>query len=163
MLKSLFSPKHTFDSVVRELADGLTNGAISLSSADAIPSTADQVVDVRFGTPFVRARQVGDVVFIEVKGQVREGSVIIRKGLEELLSQGHKKLVLNLGDISYIDSSGLGELVSVFTMVTNHGGQLRVVGLNKRLRDLLRITKLGAVFDDSVFLADEREAFRSFE
>ncbi len=73
---------------------------------------------------------------------------------------GHKKLLLNLGDVTYIDSSGIGELVSGFTTVTNHGGQLKLLGLNKRVKDLLQITKLYTVFEVH---DDEAAAIRSFQ
>jgi anti-sigma B factor antagonist len=76
-----------------------------------------------------------------------------------LASKGDKKLLLNLSEVSYIDSSGIGELVSGFTTVTNHGGSLKLVGLSKRVKDLLQITKLYTVFE---VYDDEAEAVRSF-
>jgi anti-sigma B factor antagonist len=88
-----------------------------------------------------------------------EGSSVFRETLRELVSKGHKKVLLNLADVSYIDSSGIGELVSGFTTVTNQGGQLKLLNLNKRVQDLLQITKLYTVFE--VF-EDEATAVRSF-
>jgi anti-sigma B factor antagonist len=88
-----------------------------------------------------------------------EGSSTMRDSLKELIAKGEKKILLNLGEVSYIDSSGIGELVSGFTTVTNQGGQLKLLGLNKRVKDLLQVTKLYTVFE--VF-EDEAEAVRSF-
>jgi len=107
------------------------------------------------------SRQVGDVTVLDASGRITlgEGASAFRDKLRELASNGHKKILLNLGDVSYIDSSGIGELVSGFTTVTNLGGQLKLVGLSKRVKDLLQITKLYTVFE--VF-DDEAEAVRSF-
>jgi anti-sigma B factor antagonist len=88
-----------------------------------------------------------------------EGSSTFRETLRELVTKGQKKVLLNLADVSYIDSSGIGELVSGFTTVTNQGGQLKLLNLNKRVQDLLQITKLYTVFE--VF-DDEASAVRSF-
>lgn len=106
-------------------------------------------------------RQVGDVTVIDASGRITlgEGSSAFRDIIRDLVTQGHKKLLLNLSDVTYIDSSGIGELVSGFTTVTNSGGQLRLLGLSKRVKDLLQITKLYTVFE--VF-DDEAEAVRSF-
>jgi anti-sigma B factor antagonist len=88
-----------------------------------------------------------------------EGSSAMRDSIRDLVSKNQKKILLNLGEVSYIDSSGIGELVSGFTTVTNSGGQLKLLGLNKRVKDLLQITKLYTVFDVH---EDEAEAIRSF-
>ncbi|MGA2434189.1 MAG: STAS domain-containing protein [Bryobacteraceae bacterium] len=106
-------------------------------------------------------RQVGDVTVIDVSGRITlgEGSSNLRDGIRALLTEGKKKILLNLGDVSYIDSSGIGELVSAYTSVTNQGGKLKLLNLTKRVRDLLQITKLYTVFD--VFDA-EATAVRSF-
>ncbi len=94
-------------------------------------------------------RQVGDITVIDVAGRITlgEGSSALRDALRDLISKGQKKILLNLGDVSYIDSSGIGELVSGFTTVTNQGGQLKLLNLTKRVKDLLQITKLYTVFD----------------
>ena len=94
-------------------------------------------------------RQVGDVVVIDVSGRITlgEGSSSLREGIRELMAQGNRKILLNLGEVSYIDSSGIGELVSAFTSVANQGGQLKLLNLTKRVKDLLQITKLYTVFD----------------
>jgi anti-sigma B factor antagonist len=79
--------------------------------------------------------------------------------IRDLAAKGNKKILVNLADVSYIDSSGIGEMVSSFTTVTNHGGQLKLLSLTKRVKDLLQITKLYTVFE--VF-EDEAAAVRSF-
>ncbi len=106
-------------------------------------------------------RQVGDVTVVDVAGRITlgEGSSALRDTLRELVGKGQKKILLNLGDVTYIDSSGIGELVSGFTTVTNSGGQLKLLGLNKRVKDLLQITKLYTVFDVH---EEEAGAIRSF-
>jgi anti-sigma B factor antagonist len=88
-----------------------------------------------------------------------EGSSALRETLRDMVGKNQKKILLNLGDVSYIDSSGIGELVSGFTSVTNSGGQLKLLNLNKRVKDLLQITKLYTVFDVH---DDEAHAIRSF-
>ena len=106
-------------------------------------------------------RQVGDVTVIDANGRITlgEGSSTFRDTIKDLTARGNKKLLLNLGDVSYIDSSGIGEMVSGFTSVTNQGGELKLLNLNKRVKDLLQITKLYTVFE--VF-EDEAAAVRSF-
>jgi anti-sigma B factor antagonist len=106
-------------------------------------------------------RQVGDVTVLDVAGRITlgEGSSVLRDALRDLVSKNQKKILLNLGEVSYIDSSGIGELVSGFTTVTNSGGALKLLNLNKRVKDLLQITKLYTVFDVH---EDEAGAIRSF-
>ena len=107
------------------------------------------------------SRQVGDVTVIDVAGRITlgEGSSALRDALRELVGKNQKKILLNLGEVSYIDSSGIGELVSGFTTVTNSGGSLKLLNLNKRVKDLLQITKLYTVFDVH---EDEAGAIRSY-
>ena len=109
----------------------------------------------------VQTRQVDGVTILDLSGRITlgEGSVTIRDAVRDLLAKGQKKILLNLGEVSYIDSSGIGELVSGFTTVTNNGGQLKLLNLNKRVKDLLQITKLYTVFDVH---EDEAGAVRSF-
>jgi anti-sigma B factor antagonist len=109
----------------------------------------------------LNTRQVGDVSVVDVAGRITlgEGSSALRDLLREMVGKGNKKILLNLGEVSYIDSSGIGELVSGFTTVTNSGGQLKLLNLNKRVKDLLQITKLYTVFDVH---EDEAGAVRSF-
>ena len=106
-------------------------------------------------------RQVGDVTVMDASGRITlgEGASTFRDTVRDLSAAGHKKMLLNLDDVTYIDSSGIGELVSGFTTVTNHGGQLKLLGLNKRVKDLLQITKLYTVFEVH---DDEAAAIRSF-
>ncbi|HEX4771562.1 MAG TPA: STAS domain-containing protein [Bryobacteraceae bacterium] len=106
-------------------------------------------------------RRVGDVTVIDAAGRITlgEGASAFRDRIRELASSGDKKILLNLAEVSYIDSSGIGELVSGFTTVTGDGGQLKLVGLSKRIKDLLQITKLYTVFDVH---DDEAAAVRSF-
>jgi len=109
----------------------------------------------------LNSRQVGDVSVVDVAGRITlgEGSSALRDLMREMVGKGQKKILLNLGEVSYIDSSGIGELVSGFTTVTNSGGQLKLLNLNKRVKDLLQITKLYTVFDVH---EDEAGAIRSF-
>jgi anti-sigma B factor antagonist len=109
----------------------------------------------------INTRQVGDVTVVDVSGRITlgEGSSALRDVLRDLTAKGNKKILLNLSDVSYIDSSGIGELVSGFTSVSNQGGTLKLLGLTKRVKDLLQITKLYTVFDVH---EEEAHAIRSF-
>ena len=95
------------------------------------------------------SRQVNGVTVLDMSGRVTlgEGSVVLRDTIRDVLSKGNKKILLNLGDVTYIDSSGIGELVSAFTTVRNQGGELKLLNLTKKVHDLLQITKLYTVFD----------------
>jgi anti-sigma B factor antagonist len=106
-------------------------------------------------------RKVGDVTVIDAVGRITlgEGASSFRDTIRELVSGGDKKLLLNLAEVTYIDSSGIGELVSGFTTVANQGGQLKLLQLTKRIQDLLQITKLYTVFE--VF-EDEAAGVRSY-
>jgi anti-sigma B factor antagonist len=106
-------------------------------------------------------RQVGEVTVVDAVGRITlgEGASTFRDNIRDLAANGHKKLLLNLAEISYIDSSGIGELVSGFTTVANQGGTVKLLNLTKRVQDLLQITKLYTVFE--VF-DDEAKAVRSF-
>jgi anti-sigma B factor antagonist len=107
------------------------------------------------------ARQVDDITVIDLAGQIKlgEGSSALRDIVKDLLAKGQKNILLNLADISYIDSSGVGELVSAFTSVRNRGGELKLLHLTKKVRDLLQITKLYTVFD---VMDDEAAAIAAF-
>ena len=104
-------------------------------------------------------RHVGDVAVVDIRGRITlgEGNVMLREIVRELADHGSKKIVLNLGEVQYIDSSGVGELVKTHTTVRNQGGKLRLVNLNKHVDELLKITKLSAVFDID---GDEASAIR---
>jgi anti-sigma B factor antagonist len=107
-------------------------------------------------------RQVDGITVVDLSGRITlgEGSVVLRDNVRELLAQGHKKILLNLGDVTYIDSSGIGELVSGFTSVRNQGGELKLLNLTKKVHDLLQITKLYTVFD---IKDDEASAIAAFK
>ena len=107
------------------------------------------------------SRHVGDVTVVDAAGRITlgEGASAFRDMIRELAAAGNTKLLLNLSEVSYIDSSGIGEMVSGYTNITNSGGQLKLVGLSKRIKDLLQITKLYTVFEA---YDDEAEAVRSF-
>jgi len=96
----------------------------------------------------IENRTVGDVHILDCSGKIMlgEGTMAVRNTVREVLKNGGKKIVLNLGDVNYIDSSGIGELVSSFTTVTNQGGQLKLLNLTKKIQELLAITKLLTVF-----------------
>lgn len=107
------------------------------------------------------SRQVNGVTIVDLSGRITlgEGSVILRDSVRDLLSKGNKSIVLNLADVSYIDSSGIGELVSAYTHVRREGGELKLLNLTKKVHDLLQITKLYTVFD---IKDDEAAAVASF-
>jgi anti-sigma B factor antagonist len=109
----------------------------------------------------IDTRTVGDVHVLDCNGKITlgEGTMAIRNTVREVLKNGGKKIVLNLSEVNYIDSSGIGELVSTFTTVTNQGGQLKLLNLTKKIHELLQITKLLTVF--SVYLS-EQDAIASF-
>ena len=94
-------------------------------------------------------RQVKGVTIVDLSGNIKlgEGTSVLRETVKDLLGKGHKKMLLNLAEIRYIDSSGIGELVSAFTSVRNQGGELKLLHLTKKVHDLLQITKLYTVFD----------------
>jgi anti-sigma B factor antagonist len=107
-------------------------------------------------------RQIDGVTVVDLSGRITlgEGSVILRDTVRDLIGKGEKKILLNLGDVTYIDSSGIGELVSAFTTVRNQGGELKLLKLTKKVHDLLQITKLYTVFDVK---DDEAVAISSFK
>src|SRR5450631_2824575 len=106
-------------------------------------------------------RQVDGITILDLSGRITlgEGSVQLRDAVRDLLSKGSKNILLNLGDVNYIDSSGIGELVSAFTTVRNQGGELKLLNLTKKVHDLLQITKLYTVFD---IKDDETTAVKAF-
>lgn len=97
----------------------------------------------------ISERQAGDVTILDLDGKVTigEGSVALRSAIRRLLGENKKKILLNLGNVSYVDSSGIGELVSSYTAVNKEGGQLKLLNLTQKIQDLLAITKLLTVFD----------------
>jgi len=107
-------------------------------------------------------RQVDSVTVVDVSGRITlgEGCMQLRELIRDQLSKGNKKILLNLADVTYIYSSGIGELVSGFTGVAKQGGSLKLLNLTKKVHDLLQITKLYTVFD---IHDDEAQAIGSFE
>ena len=107
-------------------------------------------------------RQVGNVSVIDVAGRITlgEGSSALRETLRDLVAKNQNKILLNLADVSYIDSSGIGELVSAFTTAKNQGGELKLLNLTRKVHDLLQITKLYTVFDVK---DDEASAIAAFK
>jgi anti-sigma B factor antagonist len=109
----------------------------------------------------LNTRRVGDVAILDVSGRITlgEGASTLRNAIRTMVREGHKKILLNLAEASYIDSSGLGVLVSAFATVTNQRGQLKLLNVISRVKDLLLITKLYTVFD---VYDDEPSGIRSF-
>jgi anti-sigma B factor antagonist len=107
-------------------------------------------------------RDAGETTVVELGGRIilGEGSALLRKTVRGLLEDNRTRLVLNLADVDYIDSSGIGELVSAYTAVKNRGGELKLLHLTKKVHDLLQLTKLYTVFD---VYTDEAVALRSFK
>jgi anti-sigma B factor antagonist len=106
-------------------------------------------------------RQVGAVTVVDIVGRITlgEGNVILREIIRDLADNGKKAVVLNLGEVQYMDSSGVGELVKAHTTTRSHGGQLKLANLNKRVHDLLELTRLSTIFD---IQKDESSAIKSF-
>lgn len=109
----------------------------------------------------IEARTVGDVTILDCSGKITlgEGTMAVRNKVRDILKSDGKKIILNLADVNYIDSSGIGELVSTYTTVANSGGQLKLLSLTKKIQELLAITKLLTVFQ--VF-DNEQSALASF-
>jgi anti-sigma B factor antagonist len=109
----------------------------------------------------VNIRQVDGITVLDLSGRITlgEGSVQLRDAVRDLLAKGSKLILLNLADVNYIDSSGIGELVSAYTTVRNQGGELKLLNLTKKVHDLLQITKLYTVFDVK---DDEASAIASY-
>jgi anti-sigma B factor antagonist len=107
-------------------------------------------------------RDAGKVTVVDLSGRITlgDGSALLRKTVRGLLDDQRMLILLNLADVDYIDSSGIGELVSAFTTVKNRTGNLKLLHLTKKVRDLLQITKLFTVFD---VYTDEGTALRSFD
>lgn len=106
-------------------------------------------------------REIGDIAIIDFSGKITlgEGSAALRNTVRGLIDAGHRKIILNLADVDYIDSSGIGELVSAYTAVRNVRGELKLLQLTRRVHDILQITRLFMVFDVQ---SDESTALRSF-
>ena len=109
----------------------------------------------------MRTRETNGVIVIDLNGQLTlgEASAAIRDEVRDQVSHGYNKILLNLADVTYIDSAGLGELTAAYTSVKNRGGQLKLLSLTKRVHDLMQITKLYTVFD---VYDEEKTAVASF-
>ena len=110
----------------------------------------------------ISERASGDIVIVEVSGKItlgEGGDAVLKDKMRSLVQQGYKKVLLNLGDVSYVDSAGLGEIVQAFATVSKNGGTLKLLKLTGRMKDLLSITKLLTVFET---FDNEAEAVRSF-
>ena len=110
----------------------------------------------------IRERQAGDVTILDLEGKITigEGNVALRSAVRRLVQEGKKKVLLNLSGVSYMDSSGIGELVSSHTTIRREDGQLKMLGLGDKIKELLVITKLLTVFDT---YKSEPEALNSFQ
>jgi anti-sigma B factor antagonist len=110
----------------------------------------------------IRERNVGEIVILEMFGKITigEGSVQLRDAVSHLLDAGRNKIILNLGGVTYMDSSGIGELVSRYTTTKNAGGRLKLLNLPKKIKDLLMITKLLTVFE---IFEEEQAAIDSYQ
>ena len=106
-------------------------------------------------------RQVGTVVIMDLSGRIAlgDGSGTLRETVKDLLKEGQRNILLNLGEVSYIDSAGLGELVGAYATVTNQGGQIKLLNVQRRVDDLLQVTKLYTVFEA---FTSETDALRTF-
>lgn len=110
----------------------------------------------------IEERQVGDVTVVAVAGDIRnleQGDVLLKDKVRSLLQQGRLKILVDLGGVAYLDSAGLGELVASYVTAKNKGGSLKLLGLTKRLNDLLTITKLTTVFESFDSEADGIASF----
>jgi anti-sigma B factor antagonist len=109
----------------------------------------------------IEERNVGDVVVLDLKGKITlgEGDELLKDKVNSLVNQGRRKILLNFGEVPYVDSAGLGEIVRTYTTVSRQGGSLKLLSLTKRITDLLAITKLLTVFET---FDTESEAIKSF-
>ncbi|AKQ65982.1 Anti-sigma F factor antagonist (spoIIAA-2) [Myxococcus hansupus] len=110
----------------------------------------------------IQQRQSGDVTILDLAGKIAigEGAVVLRQAVHQALEDGKKKLVLHLANVSSVDSSGIGELVSAYTRMSNHGGALKLLALPSKVQDVLMITRLLTVFET---FDSEQEALASFQ
>jgi anti-sigma B factor antagonist len=110
----------------------------------------------------IETREVAHVIILDVKGRIVLGDEIqdLRDSVRRILDEGKKKIILNLAEVDYMDSSGVGELVSAFTTVRNAGGELKLLNLSPKVEDILHVTKLYTVFD---IRDDEFTAVKSFD
>ena len=110
---------------------------------------------------YVHERRVRDVAVLDLKGRIRisGGTLALHRSIQCLVEEGKTKILLNLAGVTYIDSTGLGELISSYVTLSNKGGQIKLVHLTERLQDIMAITKLLTVFD---VYDNEADALASF-
>ncbi len=142
--------------VVRTDSKALASSACAVLDRRGIGMEGRSPVKMQTAT-----RQAGGITIVDISGRITvgEGNVVLREIVRDLAEKGKKAIVLNLGEVQYIDSSGIGELVKAHTTIRNQGGQLKLTNLSKRVRDLLEMTRLSAVFD---IQKDETSAIKSF-
>jgi len=142
--------------VVRTDSKALASSACAVLDRRGIGMEGRSPVKMQTAT-----RQAGGVTVVDISGRITvgEGNVVLREIVRDLAEKGKKAIVLNLGEVQYIDSSGIGELVKAHTTIRNQGGQLKLTNLSKRVHDLLEMTRLSAVFD---IQKDETSAIKSF-
>jgi len=142
--------------VVRTESQEIATSACAILDRLGLGMEGKTPVKMQTGT-----RQVGDVIVLDISGRITlgEGNVVLREIVRDLADKGNKRIVLNLGDVNYIDSSGVGELVKTHTTIRSKGGELKLTNLNKRVHDLLQMTRLSAVFD---IQKDEASALKTF-
>jgi anti-sigma B factor antagonist len=110
----------------------------------------------------IKIRELDGIMILDVSGEITigEGDIELRKEINDLIGKGHKSIILNLSKVSFIDSSGIGEIVRGFTTVQKHGGKLILLGLQAKVRDLFIITRLITVFES---FDNEKKAIESFK
>jgi anti-sigma B factor antagonist len=110
----------------------------------------------------MKQRQAGDVSILDLSGSIRmgDGAIALRNAIRGLIEQGNKKILLNLAGVKNIDSSGIGELIASYTTLSRDGGQLKLLSLTEKIRDLLVITKLLTVFDSFEAEAEALESYK---
>lgn len=142
--------------VVRTDSQQVANSACSILDRLGIGMQGKPPVKMQ-----TKSRQLGDVTVLDVSGRITlgEGNVMLREIVRDLADGGTRRIILNLAEVTYMDSSGIGELVKTHTTLRNMGGELKLVNLNQRVHDLLEITRLVAVFD---IQKDESSAIGSF-
>jgi anti-sigma B factor antagonist len=142
--------------VVRTESQEIATSACAILDRLGLGIHGKTPVKMQMGT-----RQIGDVTVLDISGRITlgEGNVALREIVRDLAEKGNKKIILNLVEVNYVDSSGLGELVKTHTTITNKGGELKLTNLNQRVHDLLKMTRLSAVFD---IHTDEATAIKSF-
>ena len=107
----------------------------------------------------IEERSEGNVKVLDVTGKITQGDALFRDKIHSMINQGHKKILVNMSGVTYVDSAGLGEIVRTYTTVSRQGGQLKLVNLTKRITDLLSITKLLTVFET---FETESDALKSY-